>query len=228
MSGLAHELMEVLRQPELLQALATAVAPLLSGKKPPQPQSQPTANTAREEELLGVIRELKGTIRELRAALQAAGGKTAPPKEQSAAATEEQQSPYRAALTRRMKSQGHLIVKDVPNLGEPLQPTAAAVREIEGKHAFTAVQGCRLYAGTRKAQLNSIQQIGASKPVHDWKVTAQDVPSSREGCAIVVTGGTTRYAPRSRHTGNVPSLCNLCCPTKNLACKGQHGTHQVC
>ena len=70
-----------------------------------------------------------------------------------------------------MKSQSHLIVKDVPNLGEPLQPTATAIREIEGKHAFTAVQGCRLYAGTRKAQLNSIQQIGASKPVHDWKVT---------------------------------------------------------
>ena len=39
---------------------------------------------------------------------------------------------------------------------------------------------------------------------------------------------THTHTHRSRHTGNVLSLCNLCCPTKNLACKGQHGTHQVC
>ena len=53
---------------------------------------------------------------------------------------DEQQSPYRAALTRRMKTQSRLVVQDVPDLGEPLQPTATAVHEIEGKHGFTALQ----------------------------------------------------------------------------------------
>ena len=167
MSGLTHEILEALHKPELLEALAAAIAPLLSGKKDLPPPAK--ATTAREEELLGVIRELRGTVRELRAALQAAGGKSVPPKEQTV--VDEQQSPYRAALTRRMKTQSRLVVQDVPDLGEPLQPTATAVHEIEGKHGFTAVQGRRIYQGEHKTALKSLQQIGANKPVHDWKVT---------------------------------------------------------
>ena len=166
MSGLTHEILEALRKPELLEALAAAIAPLLSGKKDLPPPAKTT--TAREEELLGVIRELRGTIRELRAALQAAGGKSVPPKEQTV--VDEQQSPYRAALTRRMKTQSRLVVQDVPDLGEPLQPTATAVHAIEGKHGFSAVQGRRIYQGEHKTALKSLQQIGANKPVHDWKV----------------------------------------------------------
>ena len=113
MSGLTHEILEALRKPELLEALAAAITPLLSGKKDLPPPAKTT--TAREEELLGVIRELRGTVRELRAALQAAGGKSVPPKEQTV--VDEQQSPYRAALTRRMKTQSRLVVQDVPDLG---------------------------------------------------------------------------------------------------------------
>ena len=45
------------------------------------------------------------------------------------------------------------------------------MHEIWGKYGFTAVQGRRIYQGEHKTALKSLQQIGANKPVHDWKVT---------------------------------------------------------
>ena len=176
MSAITHEILEALQRPELLEALAAALAPLLSGRSSPKPK--PTASvaaatpaaTTREEELLGIIRELRGTVKDLRAALQAAGGTLTPSKAQANAAKDETPS-YREALQRRMKTQSRLVVQDVPDLGEPLQPTATAVHEIEGKYGFTAVQGRRIYQGEHKTALKSLQQIGANKPVNDWKVT---------------------------------------------------------
>ena len=176
MSAITHEILEALQRPELLEALAAALAPLLSGRSSPKPK--PTASvtvatpaaTAREEELLGIIRELRGTVKDLRVALQAAGGTLTPSKAQANAAKDETPS-YREALQRRMKTQSRLVVQDVPDLGEPLQPTATEVHEIEGKYGFIAVQGRRIYQGEHKTALKSLQQIGANKPVHDWKVT---------------------------------------------------------
>ena len=63
------------------------------------------------------------------------------------------------------------MVKDIPDLGDPLQPTELAVKALKGKHTFTAVQGKRLYKGDNKSQLD-MQQIGPSKAVSDWKVSA--------------------------------------------------------
>ena len=176
MSAITHEILEALQRPELLEALAAALAPLLSGRSSPKPTPKAStaaaapAASAREEELLGIIRELRGTVKALRAALQAAGGTPTSSKAQASVAKDETPS-YQEALQRRMKTQSRLVVQDVPDLGEPLQPTAAAVHEIEGKYGFTAVQGRRIYQGEHKTALKSLQHIGANKPVHDWKVT---------------------------------------------------------
>ena len=115
MSAITHEILEALQRPELLEVLAAALAPLLTGRSSPKPK--PTASvaaatpaaTAREEELLGIIRELRGTVKDLRAALQAAGGTLTPSKAQANAAKDETPS-YREALQRRMKTQSRLVV----------------------------------------------------------------------------------------------------------------------
>ena len=151
--------------------MANAIAPLLSGKKQAASRDTEQSGSAREEHLLEVIRSLKDTIKELRTALQAANTDQTAPSAREVAAEKDIRSSYKAALLKKTPGKSHLVVKDIPDLGDPLQPTGLAVKALKGKHTFTAVQGKRLYKGDNKSQLD-MKQIGPSKAVSDWKVSA--------------------------------------------------------
>ena len=151
--------------------MANAIAPLLSGKKHAASRDTEQSGSAREEHLLEVIRSLKDTIKELRTALQAANTDQTATSAREVAAEKDIRSSYKAALLKKTPGKSHLVVKDIPDLGDPLQPTGLAVKALKGKHTFTAVQGKRLYKGDNKSQLD-MKHIGPSKAVSDWKVSA--------------------------------------------------------
>ena len=119
MSGIAQDLLDALKQPEVLQAMANAIAPLLSGKKHAASRDREQSGSAREEHLLEVIRSLKDTIKEPRTALQAANTDQTATSAREVAAEKDIRSSYKAALLKKTPGKSHLVVKDIPYFGRP-------------------------------------------------------------------------------------------------------------